>query len=437
LKNSRNLLKFGFARAAVVFGLSIFCAFAVASSSAQTLTTLASFNSTNGANPYFGPLVQGKNGSFYGTTFNGGANGQGSVFSVSPTGQLTTLYDFCPQTNCVDGANPEAGLILASDGNFYGTTDGGGATGWGTVYSISPSGKFRSVYSFCALSHCTDGSLPTSALVQGTDGSFYGTTFAGGGPLSDGTIFRITPAGKLTTLYRFCSRQFGVVCLDGTMAYAGLVRGKDGNFYGTTYIGGNNDSGTIFRITPTGKFTTVYSFCPEGLPCVDGKNPSAPLTVARNGDLYGTTVDGGAPLGGTIFRFSKGKLTNLYTLCSAANCTDGGLPFGGLVQGSDGNFYGTTQAGGSNRTCSGTCGTIFQITPTGSLSTLYNFCSEAGCSDGNWPYSTLVQGSDGKFYGATYYGGSSSCFFGCGTVFSLSLGLAPEDPSTLRDDEQH
>lgn len=392
-------------------------------SQAQTLTTLVSFDSTDGANPYWGSMVQGKNGEFYGTTFNGGANGQGSVFSVSTSGELTTLYNFCSKTTCTDGANPEAGLVLGKDGSLYGTTDGGGANGFGTVFAISQAGKLRTVYSFCSLSKCSDGGLPTAALVQGTDGDFYGTTFAGGVVTGQGTVFKITPAGKLTTLYAFCKQKSsGQVCLDGSSPYAGLTQAKDGNFYGTTYIGGEKDAGTIFRVSSNGKFQTVYSFCALGFPCVDGQNPSAGLVQDRAGNLYGATSQGGAPLVGTIFKFANGKLTTLYTFCNQTSCLDGALPFGGLVLGLDGKLYGTTQQGGANDTCSGTCGTIFSITTHGTFTKLYDFCAETGCTDGDWPRTTLVQGTDRKFYGETYYGGSDACFSGCGTVFSLSVG---------------
>ena len=343
----------GWRTACAVF---LFSAIMAIVSSAQTFTTLADFNVSNGAFPS-GSLVQGTDGNFYGTTLSGGANGDGTVFKITSSGTLTTLYSFCSQTNCSDGTSPFAGLVQGSDGNFYGTTSGGGAKSYGTVFKMTSTGALTTLYSFCSQSGCSDGSFPEAGLVQGSDGNFYGTTDEGG-TNGDGTVFKITSSGTLTTLYSFCSKNG---CSDGENPSAGLVQGSDGNFYGATENGGaNGNNGTVFKITPAGTLTTLYSFC--SAPCTDGANPN------------------------------------------------------GLVQASDGNFYGTTGHGGAND-----YGTIFKITPTGTLTTLYSFCSQSGCSDGEYPIAGLMQAVNGTFYGTTSSGGSSND----GTVFSLVSASVP------------
>src|SRR5208337_4428285 len=189
--------------------------------------------------------------------------GVGTVFTITPGGTLTTLYSFCSQSGCTDGANPYAALVQGTDGNFYGTTLGGAANG--TVFKMTPGGTLTTLYTFCY--GCT-GVSPYAALVQGSDGNFYGTTSFGGAN-GDGTVFRITPSGTLTTLHSFDGT-------DGAAVYAGLVQGTDGNFYGTTAQGGGSGVGTVFTITPGGTLTTLYSFCSQS-GCTDGANPYAAL----------------------------------------------------------------------------------------------------------------------------------------------------------------
>jgi uncharacterized repeat protein (TIGR03803 family) len=407
----------GARRAATVLLLCVAMAIAAP---AQTFQTLFSFDGASGEYPYFESLVQGFNGNFYGTTSVAGANGYGTVFEVTPTGKLTTLYSFCSQTNCADGYDPYGGLVQATDGNLYGTTLEGGVNGWGTVFKVTPTGNLTTLYSFCPQSSCTDGSLPYAGLVQATNGNLYGATNWGGANGNYGTIFEITPAGKLTTLYSFCSQSS---CTDGSLPYAKLVRAANGNFYGTTLFGGagancvpQGGCGTVFEITPAGKLTTLYSFCSQSN-CMDGYQPYARLVQATNGNFYGTTYYGGDNGRGTVFEITPaGKLTTLYSFCFQSNCADGFDTYAGLVQAPDGNFYGITNVGGTNFN-----GTLFEITPTGKLTTLYNFCSQSGCADGSRPYATLVQATNGSFYGTTYSGGAN----GVGTVFRESVGLRP------------
>ena len=287
----------------------------------QAFTTLVSFNNTDGANPYAG-LVQATNGDFYGTTYNGGGN-HGNAFKITPSGTVTTLYSFCSQSNCTDGANPNGELVQATNRDFYGTTVNGGGN-YGTVFKITPAGTLTTLASF----NNTDDANPYTGLVQATNGDFYGTTASGGYLNLYGTVFKITPAGTLTTLYDFCAQSS--YCADGDNPYGALVQATNGDFYGTTVGGGVDDhytgSGTIFEITSAGTLTTLYRFCSQSH-CPDGSYPYAGLVRASNGDFYGTTWSGGAVGGGTVFKITPaGTLTTLYSFCSQSNCADGAQP---------------------------------------------------------------------------------------------------------------
>jgi uncharacterized repeat protein (TIGR03803 family) len=410
---------------------------------AQTFTTLFSFDGTDGEAPYQAGLVQSTNGDLYGTTCCGAINFSGTVFKITPGGTLTTLYSFCSQSGCTDGDGPQAALVQATNGDLYGTTIVGGAYcasvgGCGTVFKITPGGTLTTLHSFCSQSGCPDGSGP-GALIQATNGDFYGVT-AFGGANGYGTVFKTTETGTLTTLYSFCA-QSG--CTDGAGPYAGLLQAPNGDFYGTTEDGGGcavgppgQGCGTMFKITPSGTLTTLHIFCSQGgVFCSDGRYPSA-VVQAANGDFYGTTDGGGANNGGTVFKITLGgTLTTLYSFCAQSGCTDGESPAAGLVQASDGNFYGTTWVGGADTFGGNDGGTIFKITPGGTLTTLYSFCAQSGCADGENPNSPLVQDTNGHLYGTTVYGGSDACFLGCGTVFSLSVGLGPFVETQTTSDE--
>jgi uncharacterized protein (TIGR03437 family) len=389
----------------------LFCATA-AGLSAQTLTTLASFNGTNGAAPS-AALVQGTDGNLYGTTQNGGSATEGAIFRITTGGTLTTLYSFCSQS-CFDGMTPYAGLIQASDGNLYGTNRDGGANNSGTVFKVTPGGAYAVLYSFCSQPLCADGEAPYAGLVQASDGNFYGTTY-GGGPAGSGTVYRITAEGTLTTLYTFPATG-----TDGENPVAGLIQASDGNFYGTTSSSGlaspTSNFGTVFRITPAGTLTTLYKFCSRP-GCTDGGQPIAGLIQATDGNFYGTTSSGGANAGGTVFKISSGgTLTTLYNFCSQSGCTDGQGFAAGLIQATDGNLYGTSGNGGANGG-----GTIFRITLGGTLTTLYGFCSQSPCANGQEPKAGLLQAADGNFYGTTSYGGPDND----GTVFRLVIASSP------------
>ena len=345
-------------------------------------------------------LVQATNGGLFGTTYAGGAYGFGTVFKITPSGTFTTLYNFCATSGCPDGSYPYFGFARATDGVLYGITNQGGAYGEGTVFKITPGGALTTLYSFCVLSGCPDGAIPQGALVQASDGKFYGTT-SGGGAYGAGTVFKMTPSGTLTTLYSFTGNA------DGASPQAALVQATDGNFYGTTYNNGVNNNGTIFKITPGGRLTTLYSF--NG---TDGGTSQAGLMQASNGDLYGTGKFGGASAIGSIFSITLGgTLTTLYEFSGP----DGAWPNSALIQATDGNLYGTTEIGGT-----GDAGTIFTITPSGTLTTLYQFPNTLFIG-GNNVYAGVVQATNGTLYGVTNNDGTA----GDGTVFNLCAGLCP------------
>jgi uncharacterized repeat protein (TIGR03803 family) len=371
-------------------------------SPAQTFKTLVAFDGTNGSLPP-ASLVQGTDGYMYGTTTEGGASGPfgaGTVFRITPAGKLTTLHSF----SGTDGAYPFAGLVQGTDGEFYGTTSQGGANGYGAVFKITPTGKLVTVHSFCAQTNCADGEYPFAGLVQGIDGEFYGTTSQGGAN-GYGTVFKITPEGKLATLYSFCAQAD---CADGTYSASGLIQAPNGELYGTTAQGGTNGVGTVFKITPKGKLTTLHSFMNT-----DGGFPSAGLVQAPNGDFYGTTMFRGPHDEGTVFKITAaGVFTTLFDFCS--KCGNTSNPSAPLILASDGNFYGTASAnvphGGNHGD-----GAVFKITPQGELTVLHHFSG----GDGAGPDGGLVQDTNGIFYGTTAIKGPK----GYGTLFSLSMGL--------------
>ena len=269
----------------------------------------------DGSNP-IGQLVQGTDGNFYGVTNTGGDNtyilcttGCGTVFKLTPGGTLTTLYSFCSFTDCGDGAVPYAGLVQGIDGNFYGTTYYGGAKGYGEIFEITPSGTLSIMHSFCSTiqnGQCTDGYNPRAGLTSDGLGTLYGTTFYGGA-FGQGAIFQIpTTGGSLKTMYSFCPNSGG--CADGMNPQAPITIGSDGNFYSTTYVGGANE-GTVFKLTPSGTLTTLYSFGGT-----DGATPTAGVVEGLDGNFYGTTNGGGTGNYGTIFQITPaGKLTTVHS----------------------------------------------------------------------------------------------------------------------------
>lgn len=376
---------------------------------AQTFTSLYSFEGVN-ANEGSLPegLVQGTDGNLYGVTRSGGNAGEissGTFFKISTSGTLKLICTFYDAA-CREAQAPE-NLVLGANGSFYGVALDG------ENFRINNKGKLKVLYT-------NQNSISVAPLVLASNKDFYGVS-KNSGTNDLGTVFKMTPAGKLTTLYSFCSVVQNGICLDGAQPTFPLVQGSDGNLYGTTSIGGsdgvNAGYGTIFKITQAGVLTTLYSF--------PGFTPSSSALVeGADGNFYGTTSSGGSGTygaGGTFFRVTpSGSVTTLYNFCTLNHCADGSQP-SNLYLATDGNFYGIAWGSGANQQ-----GTIFQFTPSGTLTTLYNFDG----ADGSGPNGggTLMQATNGTFYGTMLEGGTGwpTCSIECdGTIFSLDMGLAP------------
>jgi uncharacterized repeat protein (TIGR03803 family) len=421
------------------------------------LTTIAVLNGVNGENPQSG-LVLARDGNFYGTSPQGGTNSIGNVFRVTPAGVVTSLVSFDSSSL---GGGPSAGLALGPDGNLYGITPFGGAAGLGTIFKITTGGTFTTLYSF----QQPDGFVRRARLMAGPDGNLYGTS-RDGGSADMGTIFKITTNGIFTNLVSFRGTN-------GAVPLAELTVGADGQLYGTTQLGGSESSGTVFKVTTNGALTTLFSFassvngfravprtgllaandgnfygCTPGtvfkmtpggalsfitsLIPLNGVHPQANLVLGPDGNLYGTTRDGGSNNVGTIFRLST---SGLFTSLFSFSTTNGSAPQGGLSLGSDGNFYGTTSQGGSNF-----AGTVFRFSTNGTLTTL----ASLGGTNGGDPLCQLVAGADGSFYGTAPHQGPN----GSGTVFRITTngvltrlvsfnntnGAFPDDGLTLGQD---
>jgi len=365
---------------------------------------LYSFGTTSTDGSYPVGIIQATDGNFYGTTLNGGSildsigHGMGTVFKINPNGSELFL---CSLGASVQEQAPLGGVIQGTDGNFYGTTHVGGTNAGGTVFKITSSGLETVLYNFVA--NGTDASGPSSNLIQATDGNFYGTTLYGGA-YGHGTVFKITQSGSETILY-----SFGATTNDGSKP-TNIIQGNDGNLYGITQDGGTYSGGTFFKISLTGMETVLYSFSSSRF---DGLWPVA-LIESNDGNFYGVTQNGGVtPInsgGGTIFKVTPGGietvlysfgLLNIYTPVT-------------LIQAKDGNFYGITSSGGNNSYNAHGSGTVFKFTPGGIENSLYSFGQTN--ADGLNPNS-LIQGNDGNLYGTTSNGGANSM----GTVFKISF----------------
>jgi uncharacterized repeat protein (TIGR03803 family) len=354
---------------------------------AQTYTDLHDFDCTvEGCQPdYPEVLAQGRDGNLYGTTNVGGTLNMGTVFKMTPSGTITTLYNF----SGADGQNPEGGLVLGTDGNFYGATTIGGANNDGTVFKITPAGVLTTLHSFTA-----SDSNPKGGVVQGKNGSLYGTTCSQFGPW---TGFSITSAGKfkhLTNSIPPCS-------------FSGLILGSDGNFYGASQVGGNTYQGTVFRMSPSGAVKILYSF-----DYTHGAYLYSPVVQGNDGFLYGTTSGGGSAGEGVVFKLStSGKLTLLHEFDSRSG-NDGNVPFAGLVAASDGKFYGAAEGPNFGLYPNGD---LFSISSGGSYSPLYAFDSTHGAL----PVATPMQHTNGLIYGVTERGGGPQG----GVLYNLDNGL--------------
>ena len=377
---------------------------------AATETVLYSFTGANGDGYYpAAAVVMDSAGNLYGTTVYGGANGDGTVFKLSPSGVETILHSFTGTNG--DGSDPYGGLIMDSAENLYGVTVFGGKNNAGTVFRISPNGKEKILYTFG--NKKSDGASPNAALVMDSAGNLYGTTFGGGGTycsLGCGTVFKLSPSRKETILYRF-----GNTNNDGVWPSASLFMDSAGDLYGTTSKGGANGDGTIFELSPSGSETILYSFTGVN---GDGANPVAGLIMDSEGNFYGTTSNGGDSICddgcGTVFKFSQsGAETILYSFTGRDHF--GASPEAGLVMDSVGNLYGTTLNGGSDYCSEIGCGTVFRLSSNGGAeSTLHRFTGTTG--DGSNPSAGLIMDDAGNLYGTTQGGGAT----GYGSVFKVT-----------------
>jgi uncharacterized repeat protein (TIGR03803 family) len=354
------------------------------------LSLLTSFPPPFVAQPDFAGIIQGSNGNFYGLSTQAGPGGSAGIFQLAPGGVLSTFASF---TNS-PGAAFDSSLLAANDGNFYVTTLNGGTYNDGAVIQIAPDGSSTTIFSF----NNTDGANPFAGVIQGTDDLLYGTTVNGGSGY--GTVFSLGTDGTLNMSADFLGTN-------GANPYAPLIQGQDGSFYGTTYAGGASNLGTVFSVASDGTLSNLYSF--SG---VDGANPSGGLVQGGDGFLYGTTANGGLTNGssnsagyGTVFQISTNGST--FNTLVYFNGTNGANPHGSLIAGPDGNFYGTTLAGGASN-----AGTVFSVTGGGVLTTIYSFSG----TDGSGPYAGLFFGSDGALYGETMTGGSA----GGGNIFRIA-----------------
>ena len=368
-----------------------------------TLKTLHTFHNLNDGSTPYGGLVMGKDGNLYGTTSLGGTSGNkgGTVFSLTPDGTLTTLASF-------PVGQPISALALGLDHAFYGATAQGGKSGGGFIFRSASDGTLSILSSFAI---AQTGDVAYAGLLQGSDGAFYGTTTQGAGNAAPhGTIFRATLAGAITVLHSFKADGS-----EGAAAYGTLIQGLDGNFYGTTTQGGAADVGTIFKLTAQGLFTTLHVFT-NG---TDGGTPRAGLLLGNDGNFYGTTTTGAIGDAGTVFQLTaQGVLTTIHSFNVAQG--EGVSPAAPLINGGDGNLYGTTVAGGAHNG-----GTIFSVSKAGLLTTLYSFTDGL---DGFEPYGALTPGGGSIFYGTTAAGGGSGAY---GTVYELNLDTLPVNPGTL------
>ena len=354
----------------------------------------------DGASP-FGALLKGS-ASRYGATYYGGSNDLGTIFKLERDGTTSVLHSFA---GGADGANPQTGLVIDASGNLYGTTSAGGASNCGTVFKMKPSGKVTVLYAFqCGI----DGFTPSGGVVMDADGNLYGTVY-GGGAANRGAVFKLTPDGTESVVHSFTG---GV---DGAYPVGGVIADKKGNFYGTTYGGGDADLGTVFKLRPNRKETVLYSF--KG--GTDGATPFSGLVTDSSKNLYGTTWGGGGNGCngngcGTVFRIAQdGTETVLH---SFAGGNDGFGLYGGVAVDKGSNVYGSTSYGGGSG-CSGNgCGIVFKIAADGTKTDLHAFSGD----DGARPSADLTADKKGSLYGTTFDGGGSGCGgSGCGVAFKI------------------
>ncbi len=341
---------------------------------AQTFTDLFEFDHTNSGccSSFPGTLAQGRDGNLYGTAFSGGVNGRGSIFKSTLSGTVTVLHSF----NVTDGSTPQGGLTLGTDGNFYGTTTSGGTHSAGTIYKITPSGTHTVIYNF---TNSTEGGFPRNSPATGPDGRLYGTTVTGskstiykvstagvftplvtlglecdgpltlgidgklygvtqlGGTFGRGSVFSVTSAGVLKTVFSFNDPT-------GAVPYGPILQAADGNFYGTASVGGSLVSGVVYKMTPAGVYTVLHNF--DNNTRANGINPLTGLVQGSDGFLYGVTSGGGTALGGTIFKLKTDGTS--FAVIHSFDITHGSSPYSQPLLHTNGTIYGLTNAGGAH-----------------------------------------------------------------------------------------
>ncbi|MEQ1751413.1 MAG: choice-of-anchor tandem repeat GloVer-containing protein, partial [Prosthecobacter sp.] len=380
------------------------------------MTTLTHFydngnGTTSGSSPQ-SDLVQGSNGSFYGTTYDGGSNGNGCVFVITPDGTTTNLVNFT-YSGTYAGSLPQSGLTLGPDGSFYGVTRSGGSGGFGTVFKVTEAGAFTSLLTFTGTTGGFLGSAPRANLTLGADGNFYGTTSTGGSGGGFGTLFKVTTAGVLTTLVNFTGTTGDSL---GSAPLGALVQAGDGTLYGMTSTGGTGNFGTVFKVTTDGVLTTLVNFTGTSGAAM-GAAPKGALKFGVGDTLYGTTQTGGPANLGTVFQVTTaGVFTTLVNFTGTSGGSLGSSPNGSLISDAGGSFYGTTSGGGLNG-----FGCVFKVTAAGEMTTVASFTAAPQIG-------RLVQGSNGSLYGTTSRSGGA---LGIGMAFSILPGGAPTTLASL------
>ena len=376
----------------------------VAAQAAEALTysVMHSFvkDGTDGIIPYAG-LMQDTNGNLWGTTEGGGTNGAGTVFEITAAGTYSVARNFGVGT---DGTYPRATLIQDKNGNFWGTTFEGGTNGMGTVFEITAAGGYSVMHSFGA---GTDGSYPQAGLMEDRNGNFWGTTSFGGtwhrANMGGGTVFEISAAGIYSVMHDFSGGKIASGGKDGLYPYAGLIQDANGNFWGAAAEGGAKNRGTVFEISSGGNYSVAHSFGSG----TDGDFPLAGLIQDTTGNFWGTTsgfFHKSKPQ--TVFEITAG---GSYSVVHAfGGRTDGLFPQSRLLQDATGNFWGTTHSGGVYGG-----GTVFEITAAGTYSVVHSFGKN---TDGSAPVADLIQDTKGNLWGTTAAGGTN----GYGTVFEFT-----------------